>query len=144
MDVQRINLIGLTSSRRQLRTNAYTVLILFVDGNDFSSCVRSVNLMRMLVCGDGEMSMHNEMGLMHLRPSIALRLCLRLADGTQLQRSVDESLCTGGERRLRCLQVGRGWREVLVREHSCERSLRSSCRLSSVHSHQAQRMSWVI
>ncbi len=69
MDVQRINLIGLTSSRRQLRTNAYTVLILFVDGNDFSNCVRSVNLMRMLVCGDGEMSMRNEMGLMHLRPS---------------------------------------------------------------------------
>lgn len=44
-----MNLMALTSSRRQLRTNAYTALILFVDGKDFSSCVRSVNLMRMLV-----------------------------------------------------------------------------------------------
>ena len=36
-----MNLMGLTSSRRESRTNAYTERILSLDGNVFSSCVRS-------------------------------------------------------------------------------------------------------
>jgi hypothetical protein len=36
-----MNLMGLTSSRRESRTNAYTERILSLDGNVFSSWVRS-------------------------------------------------------------------------------------------------------
>lgn len=36
-----MNLTGLTSSRSESRTNAYMVRILLLDGNTFSSCVRS-------------------------------------------------------------------------------------------------------
>lgn len=45
-----MNLIDLTSSRRDDRTNAYTERILSVEGNIFSSCVRSENLTRIVVC----------------------------------------------------------------------------------------------
>lgn len=41
--------MGFTSSRSEARTKAYTDRILSVDGNDFSSCVRSVNLIRIVV-----------------------------------------------------------------------------------------------
>lgn len=78
---------------------------------------------------------------MHLRPSIALRLCLRFAGCAQLQRGVDKGLCAGSQCRLRGLQVGRGRREVLIGEHSCGVLLSSRCRLPSIHSHQAQQMS---
>lgn len=44
-----MNLIGLTSSRRQSRTNAYTARILLFDGNVFSICVRSRNRTRIVV-----------------------------------------------------------------------------------------------
>ena len=37
----KTNLIGLTSSRKASRTNPYTERILSLDGNVFSSCVRS-------------------------------------------------------------------------------------------------------
>ena len=37
----KTNLMGLTSSRKASRTNAYTERILSLDGNVFSSCVRS-------------------------------------------------------------------------------------------------------
>ena len=42
--------MGFTSSRRDDRTNAYTERILSVEGNIFSSCVRSENLTRIVVC----------------------------------------------------------------------------------------------
>ena len=41
--------MGFTSSRSRFRTKAYTDLILSVEGNNFSSCVRSVNLIRIVV-----------------------------------------------------------------------------------------------
>jgi hypothetical protein len=47
--IHRMNLMGLTSSRSDDRTKAYTERILSVEGNVFSSCVRSVNLTRMVV-----------------------------------------------------------------------------------------------
>jgi hypothetical protein len=40
-DAHKMNLIGLTSSRKVSRTNAYTERILLLDWNTFSSCVRS-------------------------------------------------------------------------------------------------------
>jgi hypothetical protein len=40
-DAHKMNLIGLTSSRKVSRTNAYTERILLLEGNTFSSCVRS-------------------------------------------------------------------------------------------------------
>ena len=43
-------MIGFTSSRSEFRTKAYTDLILSVDGNVFSSWLRSLNLTRMVVC----------------------------------------------------------------------------------------------
>ena len=46
----KMNLIGLTSSRKQSRTNAYTARILLLDGNAFSSCVRSRKRTRIVVC----------------------------------------------------------------------------------------------
>ena len=39
--VHNMNLTGLTSSRSESRTNAYMARILLLDGNTFSSCVRS-------------------------------------------------------------------------------------------------------
>lgn len=48
-NVHKMNLIGLTSSCRQSRTNAYTARILLFDGNVFSSCVRSRNRTRIVV-----------------------------------------------------------------------------------------------
>ena len=40
-DAHNMNLIALTSSRRDSRTNAYMARILLLDGNTFSSCVKS-------------------------------------------------------------------------------------------------------
>ena len=48
-NAHKMNLIGLTSSRRQSRTNAYTARILLFDGNVFSICVRSRNRTRIVV-----------------------------------------------------------------------------------------------
>ena len=45
---QSTNLIGFTSSLKAFRTKAYTARILLLDGNVFSSCVRSLNLMRIV------------------------------------------------------------------------------------------------
>lgn len=45
-----MNLIGLTSSRSDERTNAYTERILSDEGKVFSSWVRSLNLTRIVVC----------------------------------------------------------------------------------------------
>jgi len=50
-DWYRTNLMDFTSSRNVDRTNAYTALILLVEGKVFSSCVRSVNFTRMVVLG---------------------------------------------------------------------------------------------
>lgn len=47
----RMNLMGFASSRSDDLTKAYTERILSVEGKVFSSCVRSVNLMRMVVFG---------------------------------------------------------------------------------------------
>ena len=45
----KMNFMGLTSSRKESRTNAYTVRILLLDGKVFSSCVRSRNRTRIVV-----------------------------------------------------------------------------------------------
>lgn len=47
---QRTNLWGRTSSRRQLRTKAYTALILSDDWKTFSSMVRFANFTRIVAC----------------------------------------------------------------------------------------------
>lgn len=52
-DEHRMNLIGLTSSLSELRTNAYMALILSVEGKTFSSWVRSVNRIRIVVWNEG-------------------------------------------------------------------------------------------
>lgn len=44
-----MNLIDLTSSRSESRTNAYTERILLLDENVFSSCVRSGKRTRIVV-----------------------------------------------------------------------------------------------
>lgn len=49
-DAHSTNLTGWTSSRSAPRTNAYTARILLVDGNTFSSCVRSAKRIRIVVC----------------------------------------------------------------------------------------------
>jgi hypothetical protein len=83
--VHNMNLTVLTSSRSESRTNAYMVRILLLDGNTFSSCVRSGKHTRIVVyvCqqlyevvrdsegGEGERT--------YIWPAIALHLCLLVA-----------------------------------------------------------------
>lgn len=48
--IHNMNLTGLTSSRSESRTNAYMARILLLDGNTFSSCVRSGKHTLIVVC----------------------------------------------------------------------------------------------
>jgi hypothetical protein len=50
--LQRMNLIGFTSSLSDDLTKAYTERILSVEVKIFSSCVRSVNLIRIVVSNE--------------------------------------------------------------------------------------------
>jgi hypothetical protein len=83
--IHNINLTDLTSSRSESRTNAYMVRILLLDGNTFSSCVRSGKHTRIVVyvcqqlCEVVRDSEGGKGERTYIWPAIALHLCLLVA-----------------------------------------------------------------
>lgn len=97
-DVQSTNLTGFTSSRSELRTKAYTVRILSVERNVFSSWLRSLNLMRIVVCEAEQSPVRCERPVetdgTYRRPPCSLCFLLCLPHRLRAKRRIGQGLCS--------------------------------------------------
>lgn len=125
-----MNLIGLTSSRNESRTNAYMARILLLDGNTFSSCVRSEKRILIVVYAS-QPSTHVSFGMSppqkkkqrlgerkrggaYIWPTIALHLCLLLTLRARQQRRIVQRDGASVELLLSDFDIGERGREVII------------------------------
>ena len=129
--IHNMNLIGLTSSRSESRTNAYMARILLLDGNTFSSCVRSEKHTLIVVYFSQHMIKSTHMmkswgPRLRLRPrececvrtyiwpAIALHLCLRFALRTRQQWRVVHGNGASVQILLSGFKIAKRGREITI------------------------------